>query len=187
MDCSEVPEKMFCSDRTSSISPCVNILYSLRSRTIFDCEKCEGHVLDKNVSGLQESAVLRKGYSAQTRYSIRNIPTEDVAGRPSRKVNSFNKQLQSSQYVTHSVNDRFVGTPPVMKLSDEVLITIFKHLDVFELSTSVAPVCKRWYAVAHSPVLWRKLRFNGDEISTENAKSLLTKSPCLLELTISNR
>jgi hypothetical protein len=187
MDSFENPKKIYCSHKMTNISPCVNIRYHLRSRTIFDCEKCEGHALDNNISVVRESAILKTSYSAQTRYSVRNIPTEDVVGRPSTKVDTFTWQQPISKYSKHSINDRFECEPCIMKLPNEVITMIFSYLNVCELSTSVAPVCKHWHVVAHSPALWRKLCFDGDRISTESAKSLLTKSPHLSELIISNR
>jgi hypothetical protein len=187
MDSSELAEKIFCSDGTTSISPRVNVRYRLRSKTIFDCEKLETHTLENNVSVVQESALVKTNYSAQSRYSFRNIPTEDIAGKLSTKVDTLTQQQQTSKYITHSVNDRFTSEPSIMMLPNEVLTMIFSYLNVCELSTSVAPVCKHWHLIAHSPILWRKLCFEGDRVSTEFAKNMLTKSPHLSELIISNR
>jgi hypothetical protein len=177
MDSSEPCKKIYCSHRMTSTSPCVNVRYHLRRRTIFDCEKCEARV----------SAVFKRNYSAQTRYSVRNIPTEDVAGRPSTELDIFTQEQQTSKYITRHMNDRFECEPSITKLPNEVLTMIFSYLNVRDLSTSVAPVCKHWHIIAHSPVLWRKLRFDGGRISTESAKNLLKKSPHLSQLIISNR
>jgi hypothetical protein len=187
MDSSELAQKTYCTDGMTSNSPCVNIRYRLRSRTIFDCEKHETHALENNVSVVQESALVKTNYSSQTRYKIRNIPTEDIAGKLSTKVDTFTQQQQTSKYIRKSINDRFTSEPSIMMLPNEVLTMIFSYLNVRELSTSVAPVCKHWHLIAHSPILWRKLSFDGDRLSTEFVKGLLTKSPHLSELIISNR
>ena len=187
MDSSELAEKIYCTDGTTSISPCVNVRYRLRSRTIFYCEKRGAHTLENNVSVVQESALVKTNYSAQTRYSFRNIPTEDIAGKLSTSSTIFTQQQQTSKYTTHSINYRCMSEPSIMMLPNEVLTMIFSYLNVRELSTSVAPVCKHWHLIAHSPILWRKLSFDGDRVSTEFAKSLLTKSTHLSELIISNR
>ena len=121
------------------------------------------------------------------RNRLRTQNSFDYAGKPSSKVDTFTQQQQASKYMTHSVNDRFTGEPSIMMLPQEVLRMIFSYLDVHELSTSVAPVCKYWYRIAHNPILWRKLCFDGKRVSTEFAKRLLTKSPLLSELIITNR
>ena len=117
---------------------------------------------------------------------FRSIPTADIAGKLSTKTDTFTQQQQSSKYITHSINDKFMSAPSIMMLPNEVLTMIFSYLNVRELSTSVAPVCKHWHLIAHSPILWRKISFDGERVSTECVKSLLTKSH-LSELIISNR
>jgi hypothetical protein len=84
-------------------------------------------------------------------------------------------------------NKRFRCEPSIMMLPTEVLMKIFSYLNVHELNTSGAPVCKHWLRIAHSPLLWRKLCFDGDKISTKSAIHLLGKSPHLSELVISKR
>ena len=187
MGSSELAEIIFYTDGMANISPCMNIRYRLRTRNIFDYEKHGIWTLENNVSVVQESALDKTNYSAQTGYSFGNIPTEGIAGKPSSNVDTFTQQQQASKYMTHSVNNRFTGESSIMMLPDEVLTMIFSYLDVHELSTSVAPVCKHWYRMAHSPILWRKLCFDGKRVSTEFAKHLLTKSPLLSELIITNR
>ncbi|KAJ4436089.1 hypothetical protein ANN_18716 [Periplaneta americana] len=73
------------------------------------------------------------------------------------------------------------------RLPNELLILIFSYLDVRELSASVALVCKLWYELAQSPVLWRRLRFDGKGLTTDTAKALLKKAPILKELILSDR
>jgi hypothetical protein len=186
-DSFELAENIYCTDGMTSISSCVNIRYRLRSRTIFDCKIHETHTLENNVPVVQESALVKTNYSARNKYSFRNIPKEDIAGELSTKLDTFNQKKQTSKDITHSISDRFTSDPSIMMLPNEVLTMIFSYLNVRDLSTSVAPVCKHWYLIAHSPVLWRKLCFDGDRVSTEFAKNLLTKSPYLSELIISNR
>jgi len=186
-DPSELTENIYCTDGMTSISSCVNIRYRLRSRIIFDCKIHETHTLENNVPVVEESALVKTNYSARNRYSFRNIPKEDIAGELSTKLDTFNQKQQTSKDITHSINDRFTSEPSIMMFPNEVLIMIFSYLNVRELSTSVAPVCKHWHLIAHSPILWRKLCFDGDRVSTEFAKNLLTKSPHLSELIISNR
>ncbi|XP_069677218.1 F-box/LRR-repeat protein 7-like [Periplaneta americana] len=75
----------------------------------------------------------------------------------------------------------------ISRLPNEMITLIFSYLDVLELRASVAPVCKRWYELAHSPVLLRKLRFEGSRVATDTAKHLLEKAPLLRELTLVKR
>jgi hypothetical protein len=185
----EVPEKTYSSNTRASSSPHVNIRYHLRNRTIFDFRKCENRdVSDKNVSITEASSVHETAYCAQTKYSLRNVLSDATRSRPSTGVRNFTSQVQTlSKDATHPINGIFECEPSIARLPNEVLTMIFSYLTVRELSMSVAPVCRQWYIIAHSPVLWRKLCFTGDGISTENAKCLLTKSPLLSELIISNR
>jgi hypothetical protein len=185
VDSSESSDEMYYNGTSASSSPHGNIRYSLRNRAIFYFNKCEKHdesvyISDKNnVSVSQALSVLG------TSYAETSSVTESFRGRLQIGVNIFAQQVQRN--VKHSINYSYECEPTIMRLPNEVLTMIFSYFDVRELSISVAPVCKRWYTVAHSSVLWRKLCFNGDEISTEHAKSLLTKSPLLSELVISNR
>jgi hypothetical protein len=89
--------------------------------------------------------------------------------------------------LVQEANKRFMCEPSLMMFPTELLMKIFSYLNVCELSRSVAPVCKHWHRIAHSPVLWRKLCFEGARVSTQSAISLLKKSPHLSELVISNR
>lgn len=186
---SELSEKIDGNgNMASSSSPHGNIRYHLRNRPIFYFNKCgkrdeSVYISDKeNVSVSQTSSVLETGY-VET-----NVVTENFRGRPQIGVNTFTQQLQTlSKNTEHFMNDTSECEPNIMRLPNEVLTMIFSYFDVRELSISVAPVCKHWYTIAHSSVLWRKLCFNGDGISTEKAKCLLTKSPLLSELIISNR
>ena len=136
---------------------------------------------DEAMSSSELSPCMNIRYRLRTRYIF------DYAGKPSSKVDTFTQQQEASKFMTYSVNDRFTGEPSIMMLPNEVLSMIFSYLDVHELSTSVAPVCKDWYRIAHNPILWRKLCFDGKRVSTEIAKRLLTKSPLLSELIIANR
>ena len=184
MDASERPENIYGGDRMTSTSPCENICYRLRSRIIFYRKKQEAHTVVNNVSEVQKSALLKTNNIAQ---NVRNTPTKKTAGKPSSKADTFTQQQQASKYITDSTNDNFTSELSIMMLPNEVLLMIFSYLNVHELSTSVAPVCKHWHLIAHSPVLWRKLCFEGDGVSTEFAKKLITKSPQLSELIISSR
>ena len=94
---------------------------------------------------------------------------------------------QNNVSVVQESNDMFTSEPPNMMIPNKILTKIFSYINVRELRTSVAPVCKFWHLIAHSPVLWRKLCFDGERISTEFAKSLLTKCPLLSEVIISSR
>jgi len=102
-------------------------------------------------------------------------------------TSTFTQQQQIPKCITDSINDRLKSKPSIMMFPNEVLTLIFSYLNVRELSTSVAPVCKHWYHIAQTPILWRKLCFIGDRVSTEMVKTLLTKSPQLSELIISHR
>jgi F-box domain. len=184
MDPSERSEEIYRIGRMTSASPYENIRYSLRSRNIFYRKKQEALTVVNNVSEVQNSALLKTNNIAQT---FRNTPTEKTAVEPSSKADTFTQQQQASKYITDSTNDNFTSDPSIMMLPNEILVMIFSYLDVHELSTSVAPVCKRWHSIAHSPILWRKLCFEGDGVSTEFAKRLITKSPQLSELIISDR
>ena len=81
----------------TSISQCVNIRYCLRSRTIFDCEKRKTHTLENNVSVVQESALVKTNYIAQTTYCFRNIPTEDIASKLS--TSPSNNRHQNTSHI----------------------------------------------------------------------------------------
>jgi hypothetical protein len=185
----ELPEVICRSETRASSSPDVDIRYHLRNRTIFDFRKCENHdVSDKNVSITEASSVRETSYCTQTKYSLRNVLNDTSRSRASSGINNFTPQLQTvSKDITHSINETIEHEPTITRLPNELLTMIFSYLNVRELSMAVAPVCKQWYVIAHSPVLWRKLSFSGDGLSTENAKCLLTKSPLLSELIISNR
>jgi hypothetical protein len=180
LDSPESHEEIHCSGTKASTWPFGDVRYHLRTRTILDLKTCENrdkgtHILDK------------KDSISQTKYSPRKVVTENFRGRPPTHDHTFTQQLQTSTDITHSINECAECGPNIMKLPNEVLTMIFSYLDIRELSISVAPVCRHWYVIAHSPVLWRKLCLKGDGISTENAKCLLTKSPLLSELIISNR
>jgi hypothetical protein len=179
----EPPEKIYRSDTRASSSQDVDVHYHLRNRTIFDFRKCENHdVSDKSVSMTEASSVH------ETSYCLRNVLTDTFRSSASGANHNFTPQIQTeSKDITHSINETFEHEPTITRLPNELLTMIFSYLNVRELSLAVAPVCKRWYLIAHSPVLWRKLCFSGDGLSTENAKYLLTKSPLLSELIISNR
>lgn len=185
----ELPEDTYSSDTTAGSSPDVDVRYHLRNRTILHYRKCENHdVTDKNVSITETSTVHETSYCAQTRYSLRNVQTGTSRNRPPNGGHNFTPHLQTvSKDITPSVNETFKSEPTITRLPNELLTMIFSYLNVRELSMAVAPVCKQWYLIAHSPILWRKLCFDGNGISTENAKCLLTKSPLLSELDISNR
>jgi len=176
-----------CSYMTTTTLACENVRYHLRSRKIFYSKKQEAPPVVKNISILKKSALLKENDTTQTNFSFGNSPTEDIAGKTSSKADTFTQQQQASNNITHSMNDKFTSEPSIMMLPNEVLLMIFSYLNVHELSTSVAPVCKRWHLIAHNPILWRKLYFDGDRVPTEFAKNLLTKSPHLSELVISDR
>lgn len=185
----ELPEGIHRSDTRASSSPDVDVRYHLRNRTIFDFRKCENHdVSDKNVSMTEPSSVHETSYCTQTKYCLRNVLSGTSRSRASSGIPNFAPQLQTvSKDITHSINETFEHEPTITRLPNELLTMIFSYLNVRELSLAVAPVCKQWYLIAHSPVLWRKLCFTGAGLSTENAKCLLTKSPLLSELIVSNR
>jgi len=187
MDSSELAEKSDSTDGMTSISTDVNIRYRLRSRNIFYCKNNETHVSENNVSVVKKSVLVKTNYDAQTSNSFRNIPTEGFARKAAKKVDTFTQQQQTSTYITDSINGRFMCEPSMMMLPTEILTEIFSYLNKFELSTSVALVCKRWNEIACSPILWQKLCFDGDRLCTHFIKNLLTKSPLLSELIISNR
>jgi len=79
------------------------------------------------------------------------------------------RNAQNNVSVVQESNDMLTSEPPIMMIPNEILTKIFSYLNVHELSTSVAPVSKLWHLIAHSPVLWRKLCFAGERISTEFA------------------
>jgi hypothetical protein len=97
------------------------------------------------------------------------------------------QNVENNISLVQATNNMFMSEPSITMFPTEILMKIFSYLTVHELSTSVAPVCKQWHGIAHSPVLWRKLCFNGGRVSTESAIRLLKKSPHLSELVISNR
>ncbi|XP_023704501.1 F-box/LRR-repeat protein 7-like isoform X2 [Cryptotermes secundus] len=185
----ELPEGMYRGDTRASSSPDVDVRYHLRNRTIFDFRKCEKRdASDKNVSMTEASSVHEMSHCTQTKYCLRNVLIDTSRSRASSGIPNFTPQLQTvSTDITHSINETFEHEPSITRLPNELLTMIFSYLNVRELSMAVAPVCKQWYLIAHSPVLWRKLCFSGDGLSTENAKCLLTKSPLLAEVIISNR
>ena len=187
MDSSELAKKSDSTGGMTSISTDVNICYRLRSRTIFDCKNHETHISENNISVIKESALVKTNYNAQTSNPFRNIPTEGFARKAAKKVDTFTQQQQTSTYITDSINDRFMCEPSIMMLPNEILTEIFSYLNTIELSTSVALVCKHWHQIAYSPILWRKLWFDGDRVCTHCIKKMLTKFPHLRELIISNR
>ncbi|XP_021916289.1 uncharacterized protein LOC110828159 isoform X2 [Zootermopsis nevadensis] len=172
---SELSEKTDCDDTTASSSlPQENVCYHLRNRPIFYFNNCGKHDESIYISHEENVSSIRgTGYTE----------SKNFKGWPQINVNTFSQELQTLSKNT----GRFISEPTIMRLPNEMLTMIFSYFDVRELSTAVAPVCKHWYTVAHSSVLWRKLCFNGDGISTEKAKCLLTKSPLLSELIISCR
>lgn len=186
---SEMSEKIDCNGTmTSSSLPHGNVCYNLRNRPIFYFNKCGKHDESLYISDKENNSVSQPSSVLGTGHVETNVVTENFRGRRQIGVSTFTQQLQTlSKKTEHFTNDNCKCEPTIMRLPNEVLTMIFSYFDVRELSISVAPVCKHWYTVAHSSVLWRKLCFNGDGISTEKAKCLLTKSPLLSEVIISNR
>ncbi|PSN56419.1 hypothetical protein C0J52_09532 [Blattella germanica] len=133
----------------------------------------------------------------RVRYSLRSrdiLFSGENENDISTSENSVQQQTKTSvekappQTETCIFTNRHKGRPVcyIQKLPNELLTMIFSYLTVPELCSSVAPVCRHWHSVASSPVLWRKLSFCGEGISTENVKKLISKAPLLEEVKIKN-
>jgi hypothetical protein len=72
-------------------------------------------------------------------------------------------------------------------LPTEMLLEIFKHLNVRELCKSVAPVCKLWYILTRDPYIWKEFQFCRNNITTEKARELLRTMPLLQKITLHRR
>jgi hypothetical protein len=75
----------------------------------------------------------------------------------------------------------------ICDLPTEMLLEIFKHLNVRELCKSVAPVCKRWYILNRDPCLWKEFQFCRNKITTAKARELLRTMPLLQKITLHRR
>uniref|UniRef100_A0A914V434 F-box domain-containing protein n=1 Tax=Plectus sambesii TaxID=2011161 RepID=A0A914V434_9BILA len=58
-------------------------------------------------------------------------------------------------------------------LPDHVLLEVFKALDRSELCSAAAMVCRRWYRLAYSPSLWKRVDVHVSKSSEESLSHLL--------------
>ncbi|XP_074039077.1 uncharacterized protein [Leptinotarsa decemlineata] len=71
-------------------------------------------------------------------------------------------------------------------LPDEILLHIFSFLNNEELYRIARCVCKRWYLLTSSPVLWKKITAKG-EVPSKVLCDWLKHSPLLKELILEER
>ena len=168
---------------------CLLILQEMK-RTIHKRTSLPEHV-NRDSNSNEISYIPRKS----VRYSLRNrnIFDDDYKSvnfsEPSIPQHHHKYETLKSKPIKKMLAKKCSIAPQIgiQNLPNEMLITIFSYLTAKDLCKSAAPVCKHWYDVANSPSLWKKLSVVGDNISTEHAKYLLTKSPLLQEMFISYR
>lgn len=71
-------------------------------------------------------------------------------------------------------------------LPNELIYIIFSHLDVQTLFYVVRLVCKKWYHMAMSPILWKRIRVTND-VPTNILTKWIESSGLLRELSMENR
>nr|CAI5848200.1 unnamed protein product [Callosobruchus analis] len=81
---------------------------------------------------------------------------------------------------------RFRHFTPFCVLPNEVMVKIFSYLTHEELYKTARCVCKRWYLLASSPVLWKKITAQQNVPSSVLFK-WLEHSPLLKELNLTGR
>ncbi|CAG9863935.1 unnamed protein product [Phyllotreta striolata] len=71
-------------------------------------------------------------------------------------------------------------------LPDEILTYIFSYFDQKELYTIIRLVCRRWYHLASSPTLWKRISAP-EEVPSSTLCNWLEQSPLLTELELIGR
>lgn len=71
-------------------------------------------------------------------------------------------------------------------LPDEILVYIFSFQTLEQLYRSTRCVCKRWYVLASSPLLWKRISVE-NEVPSDTLCGWIERSPLLKELTLKGR
>ncbi|KAJ8937497.1 hypothetical protein NQ318_011496 [Aromia moschata] len=81
---------------------------------------------------------------------------------------------------------RLRNTDHSATLPDEILLLIFSFLSHKELYTAVRCVCKRWYVLTSSPVLWKRITAQ-HEVPSNILCKWIEHSPLLREVSLKER
>ena len=76
-------------------------------------------------------------------------------------------------------------TVSLKDLPDEIVLRIFSHFGVEELSLIIAKVCKQWNILAKDKALWNKLSYRCDD-SSDYSRIAEVRCTTLLELLLIN-